>query len=121
MISRRINDSGIIATCHYGDEYETEYSESIKTHTTTSIDSGNQKSTDIPHDESVDSNPNEWENDYYNPAIDAYTRQNMHTDEYDEDYEEEWAIEYKAILDKEDNLLHHSYWKRNAPSIDRTR
>ena len=42
MISRRINDSGIIATCHYGDEYETEYSESIKTHTTTSIDSGNQ-------------------------------------------------------------------------------
>ncbi|KAF3604721.1 hypothetical protein F2Q69_00033515 [Brassica cretica] len=118
-ISRRINDSGIIAACQCGDDYETEYLESIETHTATSIDSCNQKSTDIPHDESVDSSPNDWENDYYNPAIDAYTRQNMHTDEYDEDYEEERAIEYKAILDKEDNLLHHSSWKRNAPLIDR--
>ncbi|KAF2602796.1 hypothetical protein F2Q70_00025966 [Brassica cretica] len=119
-ISRRINDPGIIAGCHCGDEYETEYSESIETHTATSIAISNQKSTDIPHDKSVDSNPNEWENDYYNPTIDAYTRQNMHTDEYDEDYEEERAIEYRAILDEEDKLLHHSSWKRTAPSIDRT-
>ncbi|KAF3502128.1 hypothetical protein F2Q69_00042938 [Brassica cretica] len=96
-ISRRINDPGIIAVCHYGDEYETEYSESIETHTATSIDSGHQKSTDIPHDESVDSSPDDWENDYYNPTIDAYTRKNMHTDEYNEDFEEERAIEYKAI------------------------
>uniref|UniRef100_A0A0D3A4D2 Aspartic peptidase DDI1-type domain-containing protein n=1 Tax=Brassica oleracea var. oleracea TaxID=109376 RepID=A0A0D3A4D2_BRAOL len=118
-ISRRINDSGIIAAFHCGDECETEYPESIETHTATWIDSCNQKSTDIPHDESVDSSPNDWENDYYNPAIDAYTRQNMHTDGYDEDYEEEQAIEYKAILDKEHNLLHHSSWKKNAPSIDR--
>ncbi|KAF3555550.1 hypothetical protein F2Q69_00012522 [Brassica cretica] len=44
----------------------------------------------------------------------------MHTDEYDEDYEEERAIEYRAILDEEDKLLHHSSWKRNASSIDRT-
>ena len=44
----------------------------------------------------------------------------MHTEEYDEDYEEERAIEYRAILDEEDRLLHHSSWKRNAPSIDRT-
>ncbi|KAF3484570.1 hypothetical protein F2Q69_00052853 [Brassica cretica] len=80
MISRRINDPGIIAACHCADEYETEYSESIETHAATSIDS----------------------------------------DQYDDDYEEERAIEYKAILDEEDNLLHHSSWKRNAPSIDRT-
>ncbi|KAF3508193.1 hypothetical protein F2Q69_00005766 [Brassica cretica] len=40
--------------------------------------------------------------------------------EYDEDYEEERATEYRAILDEEDKLLHHSYWKRNAPSIDMT-
>ncbi|KAF3497985.1 hypothetical protein DY000_02054930 [Brassica cretica] len=117
-ISRRINDAGIIAACHCGDEYETEYSASIETHTATSIDSGNQKSTDIPHDESIDSSPDEWENDYYNPTIDAYTRQNMHTDEYGEDFEEERAIEYRAILDEEDKLLHHSSWKRNAPSFD---
>ena len=44
----------------------------------------------------------------------------MHTDEYDEDFEEERAIEYRAINDEEDKLLHHSSWKRNAPSIDRT-
>uniref|UniRef100_A0A0D2ZTT2 Retrotransposon gag domain-containing protein n=1 Tax=Brassica oleracea var. oleracea TaxID=109376 RepID=A0A0D2ZTT2_BRAOL len=70
MSSRRINDPGIIPACHYGVEYEIEYSASIETHTTTSIDSANQKSTDNPHDES------------------------------------------------EDTLLHHSSWKRNAPSID---
>ncbi|KAF2578223.1 hypothetical protein F2Q68_00005064 [Brassica cretica] len=39
--------------------------------------------------------------------------------EYDEDYDEEQAAEYRAILDEEDKLLHHSSWKRNAPSIDR--
>ncbi|KAF3594042.1 hypothetical protein DY000_02021589 [Brassica cretica] len=44
----------------------------------------------------------------------------MHTDEYDEDYEEERAIVYRAILDEEDKLLHHSSWKGTAPSIDRT-
>ncbi|KAF3512543.1 hypothetical protein F2Q69_00006556 [Brassica cretica] len=59
-------------------------------------------------------------NDYYNPTIDAYTRQNMHTNEYDEDFEEERAIEYRAILDEEDKLIHHSSWKRNAPSFEMT-
>ncbi|KAF3607097.1 hypothetical protein DY000_02048224 [Brassica cretica] len=90
--SRRINDPGIIAACHCGAEYETEYSASIETHTATSIDSSNQKATDAPHEESLD--------------------------EYDEDYEDEQATEYKAILDEEDTLLHHSSWKRNTPSID---
>ncbi|KAF3513350.1 hypothetical protein F2Q69_00005965 [Brassica cretica] len=110
----------IIAACHGGAEYETEYSASIETHTATSVDSSHHKLTDIPHDESVDSRPNDWENDYYNPAIAAYTRQHMHTEEYDEDYEEEQATEYRAILDEEDKLLHHSSGKRNAPSIDMT-
>ncbi|KAF3559214.1 hypothetical protein F2Q69_00012793 [Brassica cretica] len=36
--SRRINDPGIIAACHFGSEYETEYSVLIETHTATSID-----------------------------------------------------------------------------------
>ncbi|KAF2589798.1 hypothetical protein F2Q70_00038542 [Brassica cretica] len=79
-----------------------------------------QKSTDAPKEESVDSSPDDWENDYYNPTMAAYTRQNMHTKEYDEDYEEERVTEYKAILDEEDTLLHHSSWKRNVPSIDIT-
>ncbi|KAF3605401.1 hypothetical protein DY000_02047828 [Brassica cretica] len=107
-ISRRINDPGIIAACHCREDYETDYSASIETHTTTSIDDDHQKSTDIPHDESVDSRPDDWENDCYNPAIAAYTRQHMHTDKYDEDYEEERATEYSVILDEEDKLLHHS-------------
>ena len=119
-IPRRINDPGINEACHFGDKYKTEYSESIETHTATSIDSGNHKSTDTGKDESVDTNPDEWENDYYNPAIATYTRQKMHTNEYDEDYEEERAIEYRAIIGEEDKLLHHSSWKRKAKSIDRT-
>ena len=89
--SRRINDPGIIAAYHYGAEYETEYSTSIETHTETLIDSAHQKSTDIPGEESVDSCPEDWENDYYKPTLAAYTRHNMHTEEYDEDYEEERA------------------------------
>ncbi|KAF3541355.1 hypothetical protein F2Q69_00020058 [Brassica cretica] len=44
-----------------------------------------------------------------------------HTDEYDEDYEDERATGYRAILDGEEKLLHHSSSKRNAPSIDMTR
>ncbi|WZZ78293.1 hypothetical protein YC2023_098865 [Brassica napus] len=50
----------------------------------------------------------------------AHTRHTMHTEEYDENYEKERAIGYKAVLDEEDRLLHHSSWKRNASSIDRT-
>ncbi|KAF3598259.1 hypothetical protein F2Q69_00035403 [Brassica cretica] len=119
-ISRRINDAGLIAACHCGTEYEYDYSESIDTHPVTSIDTNHTKSTDTDKEKSVETYPDEWENDYYNPTIDAYTRQNMHTYEYDEDFEEERAIEYRAILDKEDKLLHHSSWKRNAPSFDMT-
>ncbi|KAF3529957.1 hypothetical protein DY000_02039608 [Brassica cretica] len=50
----------------------------------------------------------------------AHTSHTMHTGEYDEDYEEERDTEYRAIQDEEDRLLHHSSWKRNAPSIERT-
>ncbi|KAG5375833.1 hypothetical protein IGI04_040429 [Brassica rapa subsp. trilocularis] len=118
MSSRRINDPGIIAACHCGAEYETEYSASIDTHTATSIDSSHQKSTNTPHEKSVDSRPDDWENDCYNPTIVAYTRQHMYTEEYDEDYENERATEYKAILYEEDILLYHSSCKRNTPLID---
>ena len=106
--SRRIDDPVFIAACHCGAEYETGYSVSIETHTTTSIDSAHQKSIDSPNEESVDSSPSDWENDYYNPTMATHTRDTMHTEEYDEDYEEERAIEYIAILDEEDRPLHHS-------------
>ena len=44
----------------------------------------------------------------------------LHTEEYDEDYEEERAIKYRAILAEEDRLLHLSSWKWNTMSIDKT-
>ncbi|KAF3499715.1 hypothetical protein F2Q69_00042971, partial [Brassica cretica] len=92
-IPRRINDAGIIAACHCGAEYESDYSEPIDTHPVQSIDTSHRKSTDADTENSVDTYPDEWENDYYNPTIAAYTRQEMHTDEYDENFEEERAIE----------------------------
>ncbi|KAF3525904.1 hypothetical protein F2Q69_00047422 [Brassica cretica] len=107
--SRRIDDPRLIAACHCGPEYETDYSATIEMHTATSIDSAHQKSIDITKEESVDSSPRDWENDYYNPTMAAHTRDTMHIEEYDEDYEEERAIKYKAILDEKDRLLHHSY------------
>ncbi|KAF3530209.1 hypothetical protein DY000_02039714 [Brassica cretica] len=75
---RRINDPGIIAVCHCGAEYETEYSASIETHTASSIDNAHQISTDTPKEESVDSSPEEWENDSYSPIMATH---NMHTEE----------------------------------------
>ncbi|KAF3514201.1 hypothetical protein F2Q69_00006648 [Brassica cretica] len=69
-------------------------------------------STDTPKDESIDSSQGEWENDYYVPTMATHT---MHTKEYDEDYEEERAIEQRANLDEEDRLLHHSSWKKKSP------
>ncbi|KAF2544194.1 hypothetical protein F2Q68_00030856 [Brassica cretica] len=87
--SRRIDDPGLIAACRCGAEYETEYSTSIETHTAPSIDSAHQKSIDSRKEESIDSSPSDCENDYYNPTMAAHTRDTMHTEEYDEDYEEE--------------------------------
>ena len=78
---------------------------SIETHTATSIDSAQPKSTDAEGEESVNIRQGEWENDYYIPTMATHT---MHTEEYDEDYEEERAIEQRATLDEEDRLLHHS-------------
>ncbi|KAF2550048.1 hypothetical protein F2Q68_00034857 [Brassica cretica] len=89
---------------------------SIETHTATSIDTAHQISTDTPKEESVDSSQGEWENDYYIPTMATHT---MHREEYDEDYEEERAVEQRVTLDEEDRLLHHSSWKKKSPSIDR--
>ncbi|KAF3595945.1 hypothetical protein DY000_02023571 [Brassica cretica] len=55
--SRRINDPGIIAACHF--EYETDYSASIDTNTVSSIDTTQKKSNDVPKEESVDSSQGE--------------------------------------------------------------
>ncbi|KAF3598294.1 hypothetical protein F2Q69_00035144 [Brassica cretica] len=112
---RRINDPGIIAVCHCGAEYETEYLASIETHTASSIDNAHQISTDTPKEESVDSSPEEWENDSYSPIMATH---NMHTEEYDEDYEEERAIEQRANLDEEIDFSIIPLGKRTSTDID---
>ncbi|KAF3581364.1 hypothetical protein DY000_02031358 [Brassica cretica] len=48
------NDFGYIAACHCGAEYETEYSESIDTHTISSIDSNESPTTDERYPTSLD-------------------------------------------------------------------
>ena len=122
--SRRIDDPWLIGACHCGEEYETEYFASIETHIKTSIDSAPQKSIDIHKEESIDSSPGDWENNYYNPTMAVHTsiptRDTLHIEEYDEDYEGKQAIEYRAILAEEDRLLRYSSRKRNATSIDKT-
>ncbi|KAF2590878.1 hypothetical protein F2Q70_00038710 [Brassica cretica] len=111
---------------------------SIETHIPTSINSLNHhKSIENLLEESIGSSPDDsiedftegsidsWENDYYNPtfAVDTTTPSDidiMHTEEYDEDYEEERAIEYHALLTEEDRLLHYSNGIRNATSTEVT-
>ncbi|KAF3609530.1 hypothetical protein DY000_02048676 [Brassica cretica] len=48
------NDLGYISACHCGAEYETEYSESINTHTAPSIDSNESPTTDEHYPTSLD-------------------------------------------------------------------
>ncbi|WZZ88819.1 hypothetical protein YC2023_117398 [Brassica napus] len=48
------NDLGYIAACHCGAEYETEYSESIDTHTVSSIDFNESPTTDESNPMSLD-------------------------------------------------------------------
>ncbi|KAF2549156.1 hypothetical protein F2Q70_00021864 [Brassica cretica] len=93
---RRINDPGFIAACHCGAEYETDYSASIKTHSTTSIDSTHRKSTDTYTEESVDSRPDNWEIDYYNPIM-AVNDAPPETpdDPYDEEYRKKGILFHK--------------------------
>ncbi|KAF3518140.1 hypothetical protein DY000_02059889 [Brassica cretica] len=115
--SSRINDPGIIAACHCGAEYETEYSASIESHTATSIDSAQLKSTDTPREESVDSSLEDWENDYYNPTMAANTRHTMHT-------EENASSIYRTVSTSIDTQPHQTSQKRAStdiayyPSID---
>ncbi|KAF3560150.1 hypothetical protein F2Q69_00012616 [Brassica cretica] len=118
--TERINDPGIIAACHCGAEYESDYSKSIDTHPETSNDTSHPESTDAEEEKSVDNCPDEWENNYYNPIIDAYSKQNMHTDEYDEDYEEEQATEYRAIFDERAST-DTAYYKLVDTDVNRSR
>ncbi|KAF3530185.1 hypothetical protein DY000_02040008 [Brassica cretica] len=84
-------------------------------------DTPHLKSIDIPSRTSIDTEPRDMVvRDNNGDLHDQEGHLRNAVDEYDEDFEEERAIEYRAILDEEDKLLHHSSWKRNAPSFDMT-
>ncbi|XP_056846085.1 uncharacterized protein LOC130497118 [Raphanus sativus] len=100
------NEAKLVATCYCEVEYETEYSESIDTHTESSIDTANPQSIDQSvitsidsgdsfHSTSIDSTPmyeadhfsgdysvGSWETDYYQPTYAMETNE----EEHDEDY-----------------------------------
>ncbi|KAF3581241.1 hypothetical protein DY000_02031084 [Brassica cretica] len=88
------NDLGYIAACHCGAEYEIEYSELIDTHTASSIDSNESPTTDEHYPTSLDGKepvdhftlPDQLETVIPSSNEDP-------TEEYDEDYWKERAIE----------------------------
>ncbi|KAF2607971.1 hypothetical protein F2Q68_00044362 [Brassica cretica] len=144
------NDLGYIAACHCGAEYEIEYSESIDTHTASSIDSNESPTTDEHYPTSLDGKhpvdhftlpdqcypnfafqqPNKRGRDDY--SIGSWADSGFHesfavetvipssnedpTEEYDEDYWKERAIE---IAMQDDRYSSHSFNNTSPPSIDR--
>ncbi|KAF2540866.1 hypothetical protein F2Q68_00032413 [Brassica cretica] len=141
------NDLGYIAACHCGAEYETEYSESIDTHTASSIDSNESPMTDEHYPTSLDGKqpiehftlpdqcypdfafqqPNKRGRDDY--SIGSWANSRFHenfavetvipssnedpTEEYDEDYWKERAIDisivYSASVDTHPHPAKRSY------------
>ncbi|KAG5375818.1 hypothetical protein IGI04_040414, partial [Brassica rapa subsp. trilocularis] len=89
---------GFIGACHCGAEYESEYLESIDTPTFPSIDSNESTVTDDRNNTSLDVDqpvdhfapPNHC---YPHFASNLQAREDEHTEEYDEDYWKEHAIE----------------------------
>ncbi|KAF2596968.1 hypothetical protein F2Q68_00012221 [Brassica cretica] len=144
------NDLGYIAACHCGAEYETEYSESIDTHTASSIDSNESPTTDEHYPTSLDGNqpedhftlPDQFYTDFAfqqpnkkgcdDYSIGSWADSGFHesfavetvisssnedpTEEYDEDYWKERAIE---IAMQGESYLSHSFNNTSSPSIDR--
>ncbi|KAF2589752.1 hypothetical protein F2Q70_00039450 [Brassica cretica] len=110
------NDLGYIAVCHCGAEYEIEYSESIDTHTASSIDSNESPTTDEHYPTSLDGKhpvdhftlPDQLETIIPSSKEDP-------TEEYDEDYWKERAID---IAMQDDRYSSHSFNNTSPPSID---
>ncbi|KAF3561604.1 hypothetical protein DY000_02017521 [Brassica cretica] len=125
------NDLGYIAACHCGAQYETEYSESIDTHSITSIDSNKSPTTDERYPTSLDGmQPVDHSTlpDQYYPDF-AFQQPNRNgletvilssnedpTEEYDEDYCKEIATE---ITMHDERYSTHSFHNTPTPSIDR--
>ncbi|KAF3489463.1 hypothetical protein F2Q69_00052016 [Brassica cretica] len=119
------NDLGYIAACYCGAEYETQYSESIDTHTVSSIDSNESLMTDERYPTSLDGKQlvdHFTLPDQFYPDVAFQQPNNRGRDdysigkEYDEDYWKERAIE---IAMQDDRYSSHSFNNTSPPSIDR--
>ncbi|KAF2583999.1 hypothetical protein F2Q70_00035940 [Brassica cretica] len=111
------NDLGYIAACHCEAEYETEYSESIDTHTITSIDSNESSSMNaIPRRSTGCSR---WVDSGFHESFAVETvilsSNEDPTEEYDEDYWKERATE---IAMQDERYSTHSFNNTPPPSID---
>ncbi|KAF2600686.1 hypothetical protein F2Q68_00010585 [Brassica cretica] len=118
------NDLGYIVVCHYGAEYEIEYSESIDTHTASSIDSNESPTTDEHYPTSLDRknlvDQFTWADSGLHESFAVETvilsSNEDPTEEYDEVYWKERAIE---IAMQDDRYSSHSFNNMSPPSIDR--
>ncbi|KAF3535976.1 hypothetical protein F2Q69_00024976 [Brassica cretica] len=122
------NDLGYIAACHCGAEYETEYSESINTHTASSIDSNESPATDEHYPTSLDGNQPE---DHFTLPDQCYTDfafqqpNKKGCDDYsigswaDSGFHESFAVETVISSSNEDPTKEYDedYWKERAIEI----
>ncbi|KAF3513761.1 hypothetical protein F2Q69_00007146 [Brassica cretica] len=121
-------DLGYIAACHCGAEYETEYSESIDTHTITSIDSNGSPTTDELYSMSLDRKQpvdHSTSTDQYYPDF-AFQQPNKNgRDDYsignwaDSGFHESFAVETVILSSNEDPTEEYDedYWKERATEI----
>ena len=122
------NELGYIAPCHSGAEYETEYSESINTHTVTSIDSYESPMTDESYLTSLDerqpvdysTSPDQYYQDF------AFEQPNKNRrDDYsigswaDSGFHESFAVETVILLSNEDPTEEYDedHWKERDTEI----
>ncbi|KAF3522121.1 hypothetical protein F2Q69_00048746 [Brassica cretica] len=114
------NDLGYIASCHCGAEYEIEYSESIDTHTTSSIDSNESPTTDEHYPRRstgsirLTTSHSGFHESFAVETVIPSSNEDP-TEEYDEDYLKERAIE---IAMQDDRYSINSFNNTSPPSID---
>ncbi|KAG5397488.1 hypothetical protein IGI04_019302 [Brassica rapa subsp. trilocularis] len=122
------NYLGYIAACHCGAEYKTEYSESIDTHTITSIDFNKSLTTDERYSTLPDGNQpvdHSTSTDQYYPDF-AFQQPNKNgRDDYsigswaDSGFHESFAVETVILSSNEDPTEEYDedYWQERATEI----
>ncbi|KAF3523996.1 hypothetical protein F2Q69_00050340 [Brassica cretica] len=122
------NDLGYIAACHCGAEYETEYSESIDTHTVSSIDSNETPTTDERYPTSLDgkqpvdhfTSTDQWYPDFVFQQPNTRGRDDYSIGSWaDSGFHESFAVETVILSSNEDPTEEYDedYWKERTTEI----